>query len=194
MAQDTPPSSEHEIRRKILSTVLREDLRDEDTFVIEELGIGYGRSRIDIAVLNGKFIGYEIKSARDSLRRLPQQVTTFGAAFDEIVIVAATKHISSVLENVPRWWGIVEYSETAESTCSKMIRESKPNPSPNNAVLGELLWKDEALSALKQKGRKPDPRTRRGELIQALTEIVSRRELLSIVRCCLKSRAEWRSS
>jgi hypothetical protein len=38
--------------------------------VLDELGIDHGRQRADIAVINGRMTGYEIKSDRDTLAPL----------------------------------------------------------------------------------------------------------------------------
>lgn len=59
-----------------------------NTVFIEELGICCGQGRIDLAVVNSLFHGYEIKSDRDSLRRLDNQVELY----------------SKVLDRATYWW------------------------------------------------------------------------------------------
>jgi hypothetical protein len=39
---------------------------DLDTRVVEEMGIWAGSVRVDIAVINGEFHGFELKSDRDT--------------------------------------------------------------------------------------------------------------------------------
>jgi hypothetical protein len=44
---------------------------DQDTRIVEEMGVWSGSVRIDIAIINGHLSGYELKSDRDTLERLP---------------------------------------------------------------------------------------------------------------------------
>lgn len=79
-------------------------LDPQQTRVVEELGI-YGEVRIDVAVLNGMTVGYELKSARDTLKRLPKQVEWYSKILDQAHIIVAENHLISALEIVPDWWG-----------------------------------------------------------------------------------------
>src|SRR5262249_26817602 len=60
---------------------------ESDTVLIEELGLCRGRVRVDVAVVNGLLHGYEIKSDRDSLRRLAGQVEVYGKVLDRATLV-----------------------------------------------------------------------------------------------------------
>lgn len=53
----------------------------DDTVVISEMDVCAGVSGADIVVINGKMHGYEIKSAQDSLSRLPQQMQSYNQVF-----------------------------------------------------------------------------------------------------------------
>ena len=60
--------------RKALRKRLEEAHKGESgTRIVEEFGLCQGRARIDVAVFNGFINGFEIKSARDTLKRLPGQ-------------------------------------------------------------------------------------------------------------------------
>src|SRR5665647_2133318 len=78
-------------------TALHEQLRGEHaheldrTRILDELGLA-GEVRVDVAVLNGSFSGYEIKSAKDTLRRLPKQVQVYSQILDFAVLVVADTH------------------------------------------------------------------------------------------------------
>jgi hypothetical protein len=70
------------IRPALRSRLLVEHAHDPETVLIEELGLRRGLVRVDIAVVNGLLHGYEIKSDRDSLRRLAKQVDVYSAVLD----------------------------------------------------------------------------------------------------------------
>jgi hypothetical protein len=55
--------------------------------IIEELGVVHGKSRIDIAVINGLMHGYEIKSDKDTLQRLPEQMNMYNSVFNKVTLV-----------------------------------------------------------------------------------------------------------
>ena len=48
---------------------------EPNTVFLEELGLCQGDARVDYAVINGAMNGYEIKSDRDKLVRLPHRLT-----------------------------------------------------------------------------------------------------------------------
>ena len=66
---------------------------DPQTLIVEELGIRQGAARVDVAVVNGSLHGYEIKSARDTLERLPKQSELYSSVFDTITLVTAENHL-----------------------------------------------------------------------------------------------------
>jgi hypothetical protein len=47
--------------------------------MLDEFGLEHGEVRVDVAVINGELHGYEIKSERDTLERLPRQVKAYSA-------------------------------------------------------------------------------------------------------------------
>ncbi len=55
---------------------------DSSTLIVEELGICCGMARVDVAVVNGELKGFEIKSEKDTLGRLPAQSGMYGKVFD----------------------------------------------------------------------------------------------------------------
>ena len=92
--------------RPALHTMLRQRHADEvHTVFIEELGICQGRTGIDIAVVNRELHGYEIKSDRDSLRRLPIQVKMYSKVVSKATIVVGYRHLAESLAAIPSWWG-----------------------------------------------------------------------------------------
>jgi hypothetical protein len=94
------------IRENFHRKILRKHHEAPGTLVIDELGLRHGTNRADIAVLNGHFIAYEIKSDEDSLKRIESQITAYNAIFDRATVIVGRRHLEKVERLVPRWWGI----------------------------------------------------------------------------------------
>lgn len=67
-----------------------------------------GECKADLAILNGTATVYEVKSERDSLCRLEQQVTAYAKVFAQVYVVAGEKHIDAVIASVPRAVGVMK--------------------------------------------------------------------------------------
>jgi hypothetical protein len=60
------PTRDIDIRAALRAGELARHRDDDDTIIVEEMGIYQGDFRIDIAVVNGRMTGYEIKSDKDT--------------------------------------------------------------------------------------------------------------------------------
>lgn len=73
------------IIRKYLKEYLAKAHKDDKRVrTVDELGINHGDVRADIAVVNGVFHGYEIKSDLDTLNRLPRQAEAYSEVFVKV--------------------------------------------------------------------------------------------------------------
>ena len=79
-----------EIRPALREHLLRRHASETDTVLIEELGLRRSHVRVDLAVVNGSLHGFEIKSDRDSLRRLARQVDLYSQVLDRATLVRVT--------------------------------------------------------------------------------------------------------
>ena len=66
-----------------------------------------GECKADVAILNGTATVYEIKSERDSLKRLDKQVAAYATVFASVNVIAAEAHIDAVLKLVPKDVGVM---------------------------------------------------------------------------------------
>lgn len=66
-----------------------------------------GSSKADLVILNGTATVYEIKSERDSLARLANQVENYKRVFAKVNVIASEGHIEGVLETVPDDVGVM---------------------------------------------------------------------------------------
>ena len=92
--------NDFQIRKAIKEQELINHLGDPDTKIIDEMGLNLGSSIIDIAVVNGNMLGYEIKSDRDTLNRLNSQIEQYNKVFDYLNIV--TGNPTSSMKNSRR--------------------------------------------------------------------------------------------
>ena len=159
---------EFDVRTALHETELASHRTEVDTLIIDELGLGHGRVLVDIAVINGFIHGYEIKSERDSLERLPKQVSAYSSTLDLATLVVCQNHLERAMILLPPWWGIKIVSlDDAGRVSFADKRPAVLNRHIDAFALACLLWRDEALRLLAP-GRK---RPRREE--QALARRVS---------------------
>lgn len=164
--------------------------------IIEELGISHGAARIDIAVVNGIIHGYELKSDLDTLTRLPEQMKIYNTVMDQMTLVVGKNHLYEALKIVPEWWGITVAKQIDRSNVITFynIREAEQNPSQNSAAVAALLWREEALSILEERGQARGVRSKsRWEIYGRMTKVMDEPTLYQKVRQYLCARTNWRS-
>jgi hypothetical protein len=66
-----------------------------------------GSCKADLAILNGTGTVYEIKSDRDSLARLANQVSNYRKVFAKVYVIAGEAHVQSVIDNTPPEVGVL---------------------------------------------------------------------------------------
>lgn len=165
----------------------------ESTRFVDELAIA-GEVRIDTAVLNGAFAGYEIKSARDNLFRLPRQAEVYSKVLDYATLVVADRHANHAVEIVPSWWGVIVASGPAPAVKLTRIRQARKNSQVDPWYLCTLLWREEALKILTETGNDAGVRSKSVPLIwDRLISVTDVEDLRRMVRETLKSRPRWRA-
>ncbi|WP_434132130.1 sce7726 family protein [Sporomusa sphaeroides] len=184
---------------------IREALRDElsvqftnsHSIIVDELRICWGDTRVDIAVVNCSLHGYEIKSDRDTLERLPRQAELYNKIFDTVTIVCSQRWVEKVKDKIPDWWGILipRIDENDQSTINfERERQALHNPHVDLRSLVELTWKDEALAILAKHGLDRGVRSKpRWDIWDRMVDKMDPEELKYAVRECLKSRQGWRT-
>jgi hypothetical protein len=188
------------MRDRDIRTVLRDRLekeygQDADARILDELGVCQGSVRIDMAVVNGSLNGYEIKSERDTLVRLPHQCEHYSKVFDHVTLIVGPSYFPAVRDVVPSWWGLMVAQPTETGTPELVSKRSaKKNPSLDAYAIAQLLWRDEALDVLHEFGLVEGYRTKtRKQIWQALADYLRLDELRDKVRSKLVSREGWRS-
>jgi hypothetical protein len=131
-----------------------------------------GACKADLVILNGTATVYEIKSERDSLARLENQLRHYRRVFAKIYVIAGEAHVQDVLDATPAEVGVLslvrwdrirtvrEAVETVEDVCPVTIFEAlrtaeacmilralgvEPPDVPNTQLHGALRAKFETL-------------------------------------------------
>jgi len=184
-----------EIRELLVPLIHREHRGASDFVCLPEFAIFGGANRADFAALNGVSHGYEIKSDKDTLERLPAQIDAYSAVFDQATLVSAPRHLDSAVSMIPQWWGVIEVRLEQPHPYLQRVRKSSANPSPNAVAIASLLWRDEALDLLMKLGLDAGVRSKPNQaLIERLAERVTLANLSAHVRQILRARGDWRSA
>jgi hypothetical protein len=185
---------------KVIRTALRAYLKqlhkkDSRVRIVEEFGVEHGTARADVVVVNGILHGYEIKSDRDTLARLPEQMDAYNSVFDRVTLIVGKQHVYEAVNLVPDWWGISIAKAASDSTVVfHRIREAKENLGQSNLSLAKLLWRGEALRILEDAGEADGLRSKpRRFIYERLSTILDQRTLEAKVRDVLFVREDWRS-
>ncbi|MCK1409294.1 sce7726 family protein [Bradyrhizobium sp. 76] len=188
-------STDAEIRSALHRKELRASHRCTDTLVIDELGLAHAKVRIDVAVINGCVHGYEIKSAADTLARLPQQLGVYEQCLEKLTIVCADRHVAGVRGLAPRWCGIIKVTKGPRGGIEfDTLREAKRNPKIEAYSLAHLLWRTEVVEILSQANTSPAVlRAPRKALYELLAAQFTVEQITAFIKHSMASRQEWRS-
>jgi len=137
-----------DVRHAVKDWLGAEYAHDPDSYIVEEMGVWSGTVRIDVAIINGSLSGYELKSDRDTLERLPHQRDIYGHVFDYLHLVVGKRHAEDAEKLLPSWWGIRIAVATGSEIKLLPHREASLNPSPSPYLIAELLSKEEAIGVL----------------------------------------------
>ncbi len=190
-----PSVNDEQIRYHLKRNLRTLYSKDPETVILDELGLRHGYSRIDVVVVNGSLHGYEIKSDRDTFRRLARQADTYNSVLDFVTLVTGQRHAGQALAAIPEWWGI-QLAEPVRRVGMRFIHVRKPseNPAPDKLSIAKLLWREEALDFLEELGAAAGLQSKPRRLIYSrLAEVADIGCLRERVRIRLKSRKDWRS-
>ncbi|MFK4705947.1 hypothetical protein ABIC83_002786 [Roseateles asaccharophilus] len=184
---------DHEIR-PLLKAWLRPCL-GLDALVIDELDLARGAVRADVVVADQTLEAFEIKAAKDSLKRLPAQIEAYDAVFEHAWLVTTPRHLAEAQAILPAWWGILIADKSEHSASLTQVRPAAQGERRQGLHLARLLWRDELLMKLDELGRlagiKNKPKI---VLYEHLADAMPVHELSAYVRSCLRSRSNWRTA
>lgn len=117
--------------------------------LVEEMEVGLGRARVDLAVIADRLIGIEIKGPKDDVSRLPRQALAYSRCFDRVVLLVDESLANKARPLIPAWWGLVVAMHSDEEFEYRFERRPRPNPDLDIEALLSLLWREE-IDALTQ--------------------------------------------
>ena len=179
------------IRKVLYSGFLKEKKfikNPKETIIIDEFSSSYSSARIDISVLNGSLHGYEIKSERDTLERLPKQIEYYSKIFEYITIVTTKKYTQKIGEIVPEFFGIFLIENKKGILKLKKIRSPKKNRNIDYFELAKLLWREELKEILKENKIKKVSSLTRIELTKKVAENIPHDIIKNFVLTKIKDR------
>ena len=183
-----------DIRVLLKQTELSKYINDDHSKVVEELKLPLTGSIIDMAVINGSLHGFEIKSAIDTLQRLPTQLIAYTKIFDYLTVVTEEKHSNKILKILPDWVGLYVCCENNGVPKVKKIKKSKQNNSKESFFIAKLLWRTEILDILREQKIAHKKVDRNWILCENLANNINVKTLSEIVRQKLKGRpADWKT-
>ena len=185
---------DQDIRCLVHSRLLHRHHSNADTIVIDELGINHGRSRIDIAILNGHISSIEIKAASDTLKRLENQIESYNQISNEARLIVAANHLDNSLKLVPDWWGVTLVDVgTRGGIFFESVRRTGRNPQIDMMAVARLLWRPEAQAMMSEFGAtRKEQRQPREQLYEWLTTNIPEKHLARSIQQTIKLRKNWR--
>ena len=107
-----------------------------------------GACKADVAILNGTATVYEIKSERDSLSRLANQIENYKKVFAKVYVIASEGHVKGVLDTVSEDIGVMMLGSRYRIAT---VREAEDRPDRIcPATVFESLRSAEAVAILKR--------------------------------------------
>ncbi|MBO0132278.1 sce7726 family protein [Agrobacterium burrii] len=164
----------------------------EDAVIVDELKVARGSSRMDVAVINGRIEGYEIKSDKDTLDRLPKQAEMFGQVADRMTLVVGERHLAQASAIVPDWWGIMTPEPSATGALRlREVRKGRTNKCRDNTAMVQSLERDEIVALLSLHGIAKGMRTAGyATLVRHAVASLTRDQIADHLKHMLKVRAK----
>jgi hypothetical protein len=179
-----------QIREVLRKTELQQYFTDGNSKVVEEMKIPAAAARIDLAVINGWFHGYEIKGASDTLQRLPNQLVAYSLVFDYLTVITEEKHYGKICVAAPHWVRVVTCSREGKLA---VVREGERNENQSGFHIAKLLWREELLSVLSDLAIPHKKKERNWLLCEAMANALPLNVLCKVVRDKLKDRRGWKT-
>lgn len=158
--------------------------KPNDVF-IEELCIFEKKNRADLVHANGALLGFEIKSAKDTLARWNAQHAAYQMVFDEVWLCCHSKHVVAALQYEDKTTGIMAIDDFGGLA---VLREAKINNKIDPYQLACLLWRCELESLCSRSGIGFKRRDRVEVLRDFCAKNVSLEDLKAEVLARLKAR------
>jgi len=154
-----------------------------------------GQGRIDVALIDDALHGYEIKSASDTLVRLPSQQALYGKVFERITLVADEKHVLEAEKMVPKTWGLIVVGIKQQKPYAETLWPARRNLELDKLALAQLLWREEVVELMEYFDISSGFKTaNRKKLWHHISTSLSLEQLKAFVCFKLRTRKDWRKN
>jgi hypothetical protein len=164
--------NDKQIRVAVYQKLFRHYSATPKTLVLEEVGLRHGAARVDFLVVNGILHGFELKSDRDNLIRLENQIPIYSSVLDRVTLIVGYRLADKALRIIPEWWGVKLASLGKRGGFYfRDARTPKNNPCIEKEAVVKLLWQNQALQVLEELGADAGVRSKtRKEIYARLAE------------------------
>lgn len=146
---------ETNLKCRLLSMFRKGRILTASSTLASEFVLGQTGCRSDLAIWNGSFVGVEIKSARDSLSRLPDQITAYRRFFDTVVVLCDEVHQSKVQQICDLDIGIYVWKDGKQI---EIVRPAGRNLKIDRSAYAKAITLRQLQTALKLKSSSRTPR------------------------------------
>ena len=133
--------------------------------------------RADVAIFNGTSSAYEVKSERDKLVRLPDQLCAYLRAFARVSVVTGGNHVDAILDSVPSAVGVMVLTNRYQLSTIRAAEEDRDRIEPS-VVFGSLRTHEVRNILLRNNVDAPMvPNTKERSVLRELFEQLSPRQV-----------------
>jgi hypothetical protein len=186
---------EGDVRHLLYCTEIKERLKQSaKARVVDEFQVLRGQGRIDVALIDDALHGYEIKSASDTLGRLPSQQEMYSKVFERMTLVADERHVQEAVDMVPKHWGLIVVGMKEGKPYAETLWPARRNQDLDKLALAQLLWREEVFELMEYfdlaRGFK---KANRKTLWRHISNCLSLDQIKAFVCFKLRTRKDWRS-
>lgn len=170
----------NEMKARFLDHLL-DRVPTETHAIASEFPFDSGRRKADLLLSGASLHAFEIKSARDRLDSIGDQLSDYLKCFEAVSVVTEPGHLKTLRQQVPRSVGIIEVSEEG----AKERRQAKLRSGlPKDAVATLLTRRDlERLhSTLSHNSLGAGKRIQTDQLRARVAEVLTREQLIALAR------------
>ncbi|MEE4618475.1 sce7726 family protein [Pseudomonas alliivorans] len=178
-------SAEAKLKAAVVDRLFSSGILDNDAVLVSELTIDNWAHRTDLVLANGRLWGFELKSERDNLSRLPAQITSFSQHFEKFVLVVDEKFASRAAQLIKETSGAGLWISTG---CGKLIEKIRPSFRPlakSRAI--SLMTANELRKLLSKNGYRNIKNYKRADLVE-LAKCMKIQDLSNGARAAIKDR------
>lgn len=148
--------NEYVYKNELINSFIKHKYCSSDTVILNEFGTG--RSIADIATFNGTSKAFEIKSERDSDKRLLNQLNDYQKLFEECYVVIPEELYTKYLEIIDEKVGMIALSHRENGAIElHSVRQAEKNETVDIDILMQSVRTPEYKWMVKQVfGKLPD--------------------------------------